>query len=365
MAVAVTRFPDNPLVTPGDVAPSNEGLRVAGVFNGAVAVHEGRTYALLRVAETPIDSSPDAPAVVTAEEGRVRIDRLDRAALTAQGWDFSDARTVQGPSPRGGLTVRHLTSISHLRAAWSDDGEHFEVSPTPTLSPRGPLESWGVEDPRITPVDGGFQLTYSAVSPAGIATMRATSADLAGFTRAGLMFPPEDRNVALYPERIGGFYYALHRPVPQMFGNPAIWLARSPDLQHWGHHQLITTTSADGWAAGRIGAAAPPLRTEAGWLVTFHAADRANRYCLGAMLFALDDPGRCTHRLPVPLLEPTAPYEREGFFSAVVFSCGAVIQDGRLRVYYGAADHTFAGASFDLGELLTELDANPVTTNQV
>ncbi|MGV1004690.1 MAG: glycoside hydrolase family 130 protein [Candidatus Nanopelagicales bacterium] len=365
MAVSALRCAVNPLISPADVRPSRPDLQVIGVFNAAVALHKEGVFALLRVAEAPTLTSPEYPAVVSAGRQGLEVERLDRAALSAAGWDFTDPRTVQGPGTRGGLTVRHLTSISHLRAAWSDDGERFQIAPTPTVAPTDPHESWGVEDPRLTPLEGGYQLTYSAVSPHGIATMRATSSDLRTFARAGLMFPPENRNVALYPERIGGFYYALHRPVPQMFGDPAIWLARSPDLVHWGEHKLLTATSDDGWQAGRIGAAAPPIRTDAGWLVTYHAADRANRYCLGAMLFALDDPSHCTHRLPEPLLEPTAPYEADGFFSAVVFSCGAVIRGEQLWIYYGAADRSMAAARFDLPDLLAELTAHPATTDQV
>lgn len=365
MAVLAVRCAGNPLITPAQVTPSRPELRVVGVFNAAATVQDGEVVLLLRVAETPVVTYPARPAVVSGHSGVISIERLDRAALESAGWDFSDPRTVRAPSRRGGLTVRHLTSISHLRIARSRDGEHFDVAPHPTLAPLDELESWGCEDPRLVKIDGSYRLTYSAVSPLGIATMLATSDDLVNWTRQGLMFPPENRNVALFPEPIGGTYFALHRPVPQMFGDPAIWLASSPDLAHWGDHRLITTITPTGWQSGRIGAAAPPLRTPAGWLVTYHAADQGNRYCLGAMLFDLSDPTRCTHRLPRPILQPEEPYERDGFFSAVVFSCGAVILGRELWVYYGAADHALAAARYDLPELLAELHDHPVNTNQV
>lgn len=365
MAVRAVRCAGNPLISPAQVSPSRPELRVVGVFNAAATIHDGDVVLMLRVAETPVVSDAAHPGVVSARSGVIGIDRLDRAKLELAGWDFADPRTVRGPSRRGGLTVRNLTSISHLRLARSRDGERFEIAPRPTLAPQVDLESWGCEDPRLVRIGGPYHLTYSAVSPFGIATMHATSDDLVNWSRQGLMFPPENRNVALFPEPIGGFYYALHRPVPQMFGEPAIWLARSPDLAHWGGHRLITATSATGWQSGRIGAAAPPLRTPAGWLVTYHAADQDNRYCLGAMLFDLADPSRCTHRLPMPILQPEETYERDGFFSAVVFSCGAVILGRDLWIYYGAADHALAAARFDLSELIEELHNHPVKTNQV
>jgi beta-1,2-mannobiose phosphorylase / 1,2-beta-oligomannan phosphorylase len=361
MAIIVHRCARNPLIQPADVMPSRQDLKVVGVFNAGIVVREDEVVALLRVAEAPIDSTAEHPVVVDAVGGRFNLRRLDRAALSAQGWDFSDSRKVRSSGATEALTVRHLTTISHLRVAQSSDGEQFKVAAAPAIYPEGPLEEWGCEDPRIVEVDGQYVVTYSAVSRHGIATMMATSSDLATFTRRGLLFAPENRNVAIFPRRIGGLYYALHRPVPKMFGDPAIWIAQSADLHHWGTHSLITTTSRSGWQSGRIGAAGPPIWTESGWLSIYHAANAANRYCLGAMLFPLDEPRRVSHRLPMPILEPEADYETRGFFSEVVFSCGAVQFRGDLWIYYGAADQSLAAARFSCSELIAELLKHPVS----
>jgi beta-1,2-mannobiose phosphorylase / 1,2-beta-oligomannan phosphorylase len=360
MTITVRRSARNPLIQPGDVPPSRPDLKVVGVFNAGITVQGDEVVALLRVAEAAAEGTAEHPVVVDAVGGRITLRRLDRAALSAQGWDFTDSRVVRGPGRDGAQTVRHLTSISHLRVARSRDGERFEVAPTPAITPEVPLEEWGCEDPRMVEVEGQYVVTYSAVSRHGIATMMATSTDLVTFTRQGLIFAPENRNVAIFPRRIGDYYYALHRPVPQMVGDPAIWIAQSPDLRHWGAHGLITTTSESGWQSGRIGAAAPPIWTESGWLSVYHAADAANRYCLGAMLFPLEDPRRISHRLPMPILEPEADYETNGFFSEVVFSCGTAQFHGDLWIYYGAADRSFAGARFSQAELLSELLKHPV-----
>lgn len=363
MTITVRRCPENPLITPEDLAPSRPDLTVIGVFNAAIAVHEGQVVALLRVAEAPVASTPERPVVVDAVGGHLNLTELDRPALEAQGWDFSDSRTVQAPASgpgAAGLTVRHLTSISHLRLARSVDGATFIVNDEPFISPEVPAEEWGVEDPRMVCVDGQYVITYSAVSRNGIATMMATTRDFTSVTRVGLMLAPENRNVALFPERINGMHHAFHRPVPQMFGRPAIWIADSPDLVHWGNHELVTSVSESGWESGRIGAAAPPIATEAGWLFIYHAADQDNRYCLGAMLLPLDSPRVVSHRLPMPLMQPEAEYETNGFFSEVVFSCGAALFGQDLWVYYGAADRSFAGARFDLAEVLKELMAHPL-----
>ena len=107
-----------------------------------------------------------------------------------------------------------LTSISHLRVARSTDGIHFEVEPAPALSPATAYESFGIEDPRITLLDGTYWINYTAVSPYGIATALASTKDFRTFERHGIIFPPPNRDVTIFPEKIDGRYAALHRPMP-------------------------------------------------------------------------------------------------------------------------------------------------------
>ena len=103
--------------------------------------------------------------------------------------------------------------------------------------------------PRITRLDGVFWVNYTAVSSAGIATALASQhATSCAFERQGIIFPPPNRDVAIFPERIGGRYLALHRPMPEGIGRPAIWLASSPDLLSWGDHRLVA-----GRAPGHVG----------------------------------------------------------------------------------------------------------------
>jgi len=133
------------------------------------------------------------------------------------------------------------------------------------------------------------------------------------------------------------------------------WAAASPDLVHWGDHRLLLTQRHAGWESGRIGGGAPPLWTEAGWLSIYHAADNDNRYCLGAFVTDLKDPMRLLARSESPILVPEASYEVEGFFGQVVFTCGAIADGDRLRVYYGAADESMALAEGSLSAVLASL----------
>ena len=121
MTITVHRSARNPLIQPGDVPPSRPDLKVVGVFNAGIAVRQDQVVALLRVAEAAAEGTAEHPIVVDAVGGRITLRPLDRAALSAQGWDFTDSRVVRGPGRDGTLTVRHLTSISHLRVARSSD----------------------------------------------------------------------------------------------------------------------------------------------------------------------------------------------------------------------------------------------------
>lgn len=341
-----TRHPANPLLAPADVAPSRPDFEVIGVFNAGVARCGAEVILLLRVAERPRQADPAwvaFPYLLPNGELTVRV--ADRASGR---YDLRDARVVV--DTHTGETF--LTSISHLRLARSADGVRFTVDDQPWLLPQPPYEAFGVEDARITPLDGRFYVNYSAVSQLGIATALASTEAFEPPARHGVIFPPSNRDVTIFPARIEGHYACYHRPMPSPFGGFNIWLARSPDLRCWGEHQLVLQAASDGWESGRVGGGAPPILTPEGWLSIYHAADRQHRYCLGAFLTPLDAPERVVRRSPRPLLWPQADYETHGFFNNVVFTCGALLEGDRLRVYYGAADACIALAEAHLTDVL-------------
>lgn len=353
--IKMDRTTENPLITPRDVKPTFPDWEVLGAFNAGVIEHGEEIIMLLRVAERPIQNDPDHVLVPILDpdalrEGRsemttVKVDRRDA------NLDFSDPRVVRD---REGKTI-WLTSISHLRLARSRDGVRFTIDGQPTVLPEGELESWGIEDPRMTKIEDRYYVTYSAVSAKGVAVGLLSTTDFADYRREGIILAPTNKDVVLFPEKIGGKYWMLHRPVPDGIGSPDMWVASSPDLLHWGNHQYLMGLSKDGFDNGRIGAGAVPIRTEAGWLILYHGADRNQRYCMGAILLDLENPARIIARMEEPLLEPEAPYETSGFFADVVFSCGAVVKDGRVIMYYGVADESMASATFELSALLDRL----------
>jgi len=353
--IVVQRSPLNPLVTPADVKPSFPDWEVLGAFNAGVAECEGEIVLLLRVAERPRQTDPDKvtlpvmrPDASGFDVSSVRIVELDRGDPDL---DFSDARVVKN---RRGETI-WLTSLSHIRVARSRDGERFTVDERPTIVPAGPLETWGIEDPRITKIDGRYYITYSAVSEKGVAVGLMSTRDFRSFRREGTILAPTNKDVVLFPERIGGKYMMVHRPVPEGIGKPEMWIAESPDLVHWGNHRFLMGLTDDGWESARIGAGCVPIRTDEGWLLLYHGADSSHRYCMGAALLDLNDPGLVIARAAEPFMAPEAAYETGGFFGGVIFACGAVVKDGLVTMYYGVSDESTASATFRLDDVLNLL----------
>jgi predicted GH43/DUF377 family glycosyl hydrolase len=249
----------------------------------------------------------------------------------------------------------YLTSISHLRWARSRDGLRFEVDAAPALVASEEIDAFGVEDPRATRLGGEWWINYTAVSRWGIATAAAVTRDRHGLERRGIWFPPPNRDVTPFPERIDGGYAALHRPMPEGLGSSAIWFASSPDLRAWGGHRPVAGPRPGAWDGAKVGGGAPPFRVRDGWLALYHGVDATSRYALGALLLDAREPWRVIGRSREPVLAPEAAYEREGFFGNVVFTCGAAVDGDRVRVYYGAADTVVAAADLSLEAILAGL----------
>ena len=349
----MTRSPRNPIITPGSIKPSRPDFKVEGTFNAGVIDRDGETLMLLRVAES----------VKSDQLGEVRVPVMEmqdgRCVLTIKSflktdpsYDFSDPRTVVFQADRSKL---FLTSLSHIRLARSRNGVDFEVDDQPFIYPSHRYELFGCEDPRVVQIDGACYINYSSVSDLGICTSLVRTQDFVTTENLGVIFAPDNRDVCLFPEKIGNHYWALHRPAPAHFGSPGIWIATSPDLIHWGDHHSLLESSASGWDQRKVGGGAPMLKTAKGWLQIYHGVDATQRYCLGALLLDLADPRHILARLSEPLMEPITDYEKTGFFGNVVFTCGATIRDDVLHVYYGAADEVMAVATLPLSQLWTRL----------
>jgi predicted GH43/DUF377 family glycosyl hydrolase len=348
MGDLATRFAANPILRPANVIPSVPDMRVECLLNPGAFRYRGRTGLLLRVAERPPQSATavSTPVLDPAAPGGLRIVSVRR--------DDPELK-VSDPRLFTWKNQEYLTTLSHLRLAWSDDGERFTADPAPTLVGVGELEAFGVEDCRVsTLADGRFLLTYTAVSANGVGVGCIETRDWLSFRRLGMIIPPHNKDCAIFEEMVGGRHLCFHRPSGVGLGGNFIWLASSPDLRHWGDHRCLARTRPGMWDGERIGAGAAPIRTAKGWLAIYHGSN-AKRYCLGALLLDLDDPSRVIARSVDPIMEPSAPCEQTGFFGHVVFTNGHTVDGDTVTVYYGAADEVICGARLSLSAVLASL----------
>ncbi|MBN1443503.1 MAG: glycosidase, partial [Planctomycetes bacterium] len=279
--------------------------------------------------------------------------------------------------------------------AKSSDGLHFErVSDEPVFSPgvEG-FDGSTVQDPRMVKIGDWYYITYACrhfpfgqywmpeaeryrppECPQDFPRYLRINATLTGllltrdfksWIRAGSLTDPllDDRDVVLFPEKVGGRYAMLHRPlewVGEDYGtaHPAIWISFADDLLGFRGGKLLARAELD-WESDKIGANTPPIRTEHGWLTIYHAVGADRRYRLGAFLLDLEDPSIVLCRTKDWILQPEEDYEIDGFYRGCVFPCGKVVIEGQLFVYYGGADKYVAVATCPLQELLDYLLSCP------
>jgi predicted GH43/DUF377 family glycosyl hydrolase len=343
------------MIRPADIPPSSDTMRVVGTFNPGVAAFGDGVVLLVRVVEQPVESRPGyvASPRVDHDQGVV-IDWLDE-----NDYHTEDPRTVTHKQT-GESRLRFLSYLKVIHSADSRTADNFTG---PVIAPQGPNETYGIEDPRITQIGSTYYITYVAVSPHGIATGLLSTTDFVTFRRHGLIFCPENKDVVLFPEKVMGNYVALHRPSGSVrFRPPEVWLARSPDLIHWGTHtQLVGCESGD--SVDRSGGGTPPIRTREGWLMVYHRSEKAQQddvagiYSGFSMLLDLENPTKIIGRSDSAIITPTETFEKEGFLGGVVFPTGIVERGDDVLIYYGAADECVGVTAFSRDALIGSIQA--------
>ncbi|MBI1337345.1 MAG: hypothetical protein GC164_10335 [Phycisphaera sp.] len=326
------------MLKPADVEPRDARLKVVGAFNPGAVKFGQRVALVVRVVEE----------VVEQREGWVsspRIDPYDGSLhvdwLRPEEQYLSDRRMYT--SKKTGMC--RLRFISHLRVYFSSDGVSIDGAGA-VIEPRGEFETYGIEDPRITEIGGRFYMTYVAVSDRGVCTCLMSTTDFQSFERHGVILPPDNKDVVLFPEKIAGQYLCLHRPMPSFrISTPQVWLAQSDNLIRWGGHKRLLGTENS--VRDRVGGGTPPIRTERGWLTIYHSNDRLPpdekgnmrlAYTAGALLLDHHDPSKIIGHTPRPIIVPREPYETHGFVDNVIFPTGIVRRGDVYLVYNGAAD---------------------------
>src|SRR4051812_18126193 len=341
------RFGENPILKPQDLRPSVDGMEVTCLLNPGVFRYQGRIWLLVRVAERPAQIPGKTSFPILRSDGGLEVLEFD---CSDPRLDLSDPRVISFDGQD------YLTTLSHLRLLSSVDGIHFtEPENSKPFMGSGELETYGIEDCRVAQIGDTYYLTYTQVSSNGVGVGLRTTRNWTDFDHVGMIFPPHNKDCAIFEERIGGKYYALHRPSSPELGGNYIWLAESPDLIHWGNHKCIATSRKDYWDSARVGAGAAPIKTQEGWLEIYHGANDQHQYCLGALLLDLNDPSKVLARSEEPIMQPREQYELTGFFGHVVFTNGHIVEGDRIRMYYGASDEVICGADLSIREILKSL----------
>jgi len=253
-----------------------------------------------------------------------------------------------------------LDWVSRIGYAISKDGVHWNRLREPVLSPQDGQDSRGVEDPRVTALEGAFYMTYTAYGQefhgkpthagGGITPMIAKSTNLIDWVRIGYIVKGEDnKDHVLFPRRIGERYVALHRR------RPYIWLAYSDDLVEWPESEMAPIFGPrpdNDWDSNSVGGNGVPIETKHGWLVLYHAYDQEHVYRISACLLDLDDPTQVIRRPAAPIFWPEELWEIRGDVPNVVFSNANPVVNGKVHVYYGGADHVIGLATCGLDELV-------------
>ena len=344
----IFRSPHNPIIEPKDIKPSMNNFEVIGVFNAGVARFKDEVILLLRVAEKPTNTHNDIvqTAIYDIEQEKVKIKEFPK---NDPDINFSDSRLIITPNQT------YLTSISHLRLARSKNGIDFKIDDNPTIQSSNHYEIFGIEDPRITQINDIYYISYIAVCPYGVTTCLISTKDFSSFQHHGVIFCPDNKDVVIFPHKISDSYYALHRPSSPLFERQHIWISESHDLICWGNHRNLMAPGYGAWDEIKIGAGAVPFLTAKGWLEIYHGVDNNNHYSLGAVLLDAEDPSIIISRTQTPIMIPQEAYECQGFFGNVVFTCGLLYEDKKLKIYYGAADTVICYAEIYLEQVLINL----------
>jgi len=250
---------------------------------------------------------------------------------------------------------------AHLRVAelrrWARSGYTVSFEPTSKLHQRVLLpaaedEAQGLEDARFirfTHDDGrvDYRATYTAYDGVRIGNRLLISPDLQKFSSWPLSGPgARNKGMALFPRRVGGKLMALSRADGMTIG-----VTTAKHGYVWKEPVNIEGPTSP-WQILQVGNASPPLETSHGWLVVTHGVGLMRSYSLGAILLDLDDPTIVLAKLERPLLPPAV---HGGYVPNVVFSCGAIIQGGRLFIPYGVGDAQISVASLDVEDLIAEM----------
>ena len=238
--------------------------------------------------------------------------------------------------------------VSRIGYAVSDDGLTWNRLENPVLSPHNGRDDYrGVEDPRVTALDGKFYMTYTAFGANDWFPMIAESDNLVIWRDVGPLERAKNKDHILFPEKIRGRYAILHRRPS------SIWISFSEDLKHWTDHQIVFDPRPDNdWDSKSIGGNGVPIKTEHGWLLFYHGYGPDHIYRHSVALLDLENPAKVISRPRAFIMEPEEIWEIKGDVPNVVFSSTNLVVGDAVYFYYAGADRLIGLATGSLSDIL-------------
>lgn len=326
------RHPENPIVR-----PSKLHWRSSVVFNPGVIEGPDGDYVMLERA-AKLRPYQSVFGALRSKDG-VHWDLIQDEPV----WTAADVETSRGDVEDARLTriddTYYMTFV-HYKSHWH-------------LNPTGAMTSAAYEQ---IPCEYPKEIAYQA------RTGLCKSKDLLHWEQICWLGPEgwDDKDCVLFPEKVDGKYWMITRPCMQIGAEygcdaPSIWMKTSEDLVNWSEAELHSKPEVDWWQGQKIGASAPPIKTDKGWLLSFHGV-KDHEYRVGFMLLDLQDPMKVIARTKDPVLEPEYYYEQVGFIIPnCVFPSGSLVIDNVLHLYYGACDSVICLATAAMDELLSFL----------
>lgn len=282
------------------------------------------------------------------------MNRLDDPFSLQQLRSSIDAEVDEERQSEGILQEDHEAA----QGVWMLARSNYEVQFQPDqqisqriIFPATPSQRNGVEDARFVRFqnDDGthiYYATFTAFDGRFAVPELVETSDFLHFRFLSLNGPAaENKGMAMFPRKIGGLYAMLSRQ-----DNENIFLMFSDNVHFWNERRVLIKPTFP-WELVQIGNCGSPIETDAGWLVLSHGVGPMRKYCIGAFLLDREDPAKVIGRLSEPLLEPNE-NEREGYVPNVVYTCGALVHNGKLIIPYGLADQATGFATVPLTEVL-------------
>ncbi len=262
-----------------------------------------------------------------------------------------------------------IFSETNLGVAYSDDGIHWTPTPHPWFVWKDE-EVMRAYDPRLTVIEDELYICMAIDTQHGLRGAVARIKDFDHAPEILSLSVPDNRNMALFPEKINGKYVRLERPMPVYSRGGDrfdLWMSESPDLVHWGNSRLVLKVEDVPFANDKVGPGAPPIKTDKGWLMAFHAVEVDSSrgkngweaawkklYYAGIALLDLNDPSKVLGIHKEPLIVTDKDFEREGGYRQDVIFPGAMIleDNGEVKIYYGAADTVECLATANVNDLI-------------